>query len=114
MVIYGIKNCDTVKKALRSLDSKNLNYEFHDFKKLPPTKNLINKWLKTIDWQTLVNQRGLTWRRLPEEIKQATTNKVKAIELMLANPSIIKRPILENGDKIIVGYDEQVYNSLHG
>lgn len=109
--IYGIKNCDTVKKALRFLDRKQCEYEFHDFKKEPPTKKQIDTWLKKIDWKILLNMRGMTWRKLDEATKDAI-NKTNAIKLMLEKPSIIKRPIVENGNVILVGFDEQEYNQL--
>lgn len=109
--MYGIKNCDTVKKARTFLEKNKIDYEFHDFKKEPPTKKQIEQWLQQVDWQILLNMRGMTWRRLPET-EQENINKSKAIKLMLSNPSIIKRPILEVKTKIFVGFDENTYQKL--
>ena len=109
--IYGIKNCDTVKKALGFLTKHNINYEFHDFKKEPPTKKQIEQWLQQIDWKVLLNMRGMTWRRLAESEKE-NINKTKAIKLMLEQPSIIKRPVLKVSNKIIVGFSEDDYKKL--
>lgn len=110
MKMYGIKNCDTVKKAKTFLEKNNIDVEFHDFKKEGVTKTLINQWLKHVDWQTLLNKRGLTWRRLPDSVKETITSKITAIDLMLEKPSLIKRPVLDTGKKIIVGFDETAYN----
>ena len=109
--MYGIKNCDTIKKAQAFLTEHNIAFEFHDFKKDNLTKEQITTWLKSIDWKILLNRRGTTWRRLPEDIKE-NINETKAIQLMLANPSMIKRPVLEANDKLFVGFDEQVYATL--
>lgn len=109
--IYGIKNCDTVRKALKFLDAKKITYEFHDFKKEPPTKKQIDAWLKQIDWKILLNMRGMTWRKLDDATKESI-NKTNAIKLMLEKPSIIKRPIVEKGNKLIVGFDQEEYKTL--
>lgn len=109
--MYGIKNCDTVKKARKFLEENNVDYEFHDFKKTAPTKKQIDTWLKHIDWQVLLNMRGMTWRKLDDDTK-AAINKTNAIKLMLENASIIKRPILEVGTKLFVGFNPDDYESL--
>ena len=108
--IHGIKNCDTVKKALKWLDKNEIEYEFQDFKKTPPNKAQINKWLKVIDWEILLNRRGMTWRKLDDEQKEGI-NKTKAIQLMLDNASIIKRPILEFNKQIMVGFKDADYEA---
>jgi arsenate reductase (glutaredoxin) len=109
--VYGIKNCSTVKKALNYLDEHQHEYQFHDFKKVPPTKIQIQTWLKTIDWKVLLNMRGMTWRKLSDEEKN-TINKTNAIPIMLENPSIIKRPIVETGNETLVGFNEDEYANL--
>ncbi len=109
--MYGIKNCDTVKKARQFLEKHDVDYEFHDFKQQPPTKSQIETWLTQIDWQILLNMRGMTWRKLSDEEKE-NISKTKAIELMLEKPSIIKRPVLEVGKKVSVGFDEAHYQKL--
>ena len=103
MEMYGITNCDTVKKARAYLDKKKISYIFHDFKKEPPTKQQIDTWLKQVPWEELLNMRGMTWRKLSDS-ERADIDKTKAIQLMLEKPSIIKRPILENNGKIILGF----------
>jgi arsenate reductase len=108
MEMYGITNCDTVKKARAYLEQKKISYAFHDFKKEPPTKQQIDTWLKQIPWQELLNMRGMTWRKL-DEAERSAINKTNAIKLMLEKPSIIKRPILEFGNKIILGFDPIAY-----
>ena len=112
MKMYGIKNCSTVKKAQCFLNTNNQAYSFHDFKTAGLTQTQIEDWLQHVDWQALVNKQSLTWRRLPESIKVETTNAIKAMELMLAHPSVIKRPILETANKVIVGFNENDYNNL--
>jgi Spx/MgsR family transcriptional regulator len=109
--MYGIKNCDTVKKARKFLDAKEIEYEFHDFKKTPPTKTQIDTWLKSIDWKILLNMRGMTWRKLSESEKESI-DKTNAIKHMLDNASIIKRPILENGKTTLVGFTPEEYEAL--
>ena len=106
--MYGIKNCDTVKKARSFCEKQAIDYQFHDFKKTPPTKLQIETWLKQIDWQTLLNMRGMTWRRLAESEKE-NINKTRAIKLMLANPSIIKRPVVEVKHRVLVGFAAKTY-----
>ena len=109
--VYGIKNCSTVKKALTYLDEHHHEYQFHDFKKEPPTKTQIQTWLNTIDWKVLLNMRGMTWRKLSDEEKN-TINKTNAIAIMLEKPSIIKRPIIETGTETLVGFNEDEYANL--
>lgn len=109
--MYGIKNCSTVKKAMVFLDEHNIPFEFQDFKKQPPTREQIMHWLTQIDWQVLLNMRGMTWRKLTPEQKEGI-NQERAIELMLEKPSIIKRPILKANGKIRVGFDSEVYAAL--
>ena len=108
MEMYGITNCDTVKKARAYLEQKKINYTFHDFKKAAPTKKQIDTWLTQVPWEELLNMRGMTWRKLDEN-ERVTINKTNAIKLMLEKPSIIKRPILENNGKIILGFNPASY-----
>lgn len=111
--IYGIKNCDTMKKAMQWLDEHGVDYQFHDFKKSGLDEKLLKSWIKQTGWQTLVNQRGTTWRKL-SETDRADLDEPKAIKLMLANNSLIKRPVLEWNDKMHVGYNEADYQRLFG
>jgi arsenate reductase len=109
--IYGIKNCDTMKKAFKWLDDNGVDYEFHDFKKAGLDVKQLKDWVKQLGWEALVNRRGLTWRKLPEAEREGIT-EAKAIKLMLANPSLVKRPVLANGKKLHVGFKPDEYASL--
>ena len=111
MIIYGIKNCDTVKKACRWLNDNGIVFEFHDFRVDGLTENTINEWLKTVTWQDLLNRKSTTWRQVDPAQRDAL-NADSAIQLMLTSPTIIKRPVLVNGDKIIIGFNEQNYMTL--
>ena len=106
--IYGIKNCNTVKKALDWLDAHNIAYTFHDYKKEGVDEKKLKAWVKELGWETLLNRQGTTWRKLPDDIKEGI-NHSKALQLMIENPSIIKRPLIDNGKQRIVGMDETVY-----
>lgn len=102
--VYGIKNCETVKKALAWLDGHAVKYTFHDFKKEALTPALLDGWLKTVGWETLLNRKGTTWRGLPEKVRDAIDAR-SARALMLENPSIIKRPVVVKGAAVTVGFD---------
>ncbi len=111
--IYGIKNCDTMKKAFRWLDENGIAYEFHDFKKQGVSTALLNAWMETADWQKLLNKAGMTFRKLPDEDKQEIDQE-KSIELMTANPSMIKRPVLDVDGVVHIGFKPEVYEGLFG
>jgi arsenate reductase len=111
--IYGIKNCDTMKKARTWLDSKKLAYSFHDYKVSGIDKTTLEGWAKTMGWEILLNRAGTTFKKLPEADKVELTEK-KAIALMLAQPSMIKRPVLEAKGKLTVGFKPEVYKKLFG
>jgi arsenate reductase len=103
-VVYGIKNCDTMKKAFAWLDAHQVAYEFHDYKKagVPPGK--LKAWARQVGWEKLANTRGPTWRKLPDA-KKAGLNEARALALLEENASAIKRPIVEVGSKLLVGFD---------
>lgn len=111
ITVYGIKNCDTVKKARRWLEANGVTFQFHDFRDDGINEQTIQIWLKSVSWETLLNKRSTTWRQV-DQTQRDTINKESAIELMLAFPSIIKRPVLVNNDTILVGFDEAHYKSL--
>ncbi|MBX9705662.1 MAG: ArsC family reductase [Gammaproteobacteria bacterium] len=111
MKMYGIKNCSTVKKARAFLEKHHIDYEFHDFKTDGVTKTLLNAWLKHVDWQILLNRQGLTWKRLPASTRE-NINKTNALAIMLEQPSIIKRPVLNIGSKVLVGFNEDEYRKI--
>jgi len=109
--IYGIPNCDTMKKARRWLQANGIEYDFHDYKKLGvPEKNLKN-WVKQAGWETVLNKRGTTWRKLDDGFKD-NIDVAAAIQVMLNNPSIIKRPVLESGKLLLIGFNEDQYKQL--
>ena len=109
--LYGIKNCDSVKKARRWLEKNQLDYQFHDFREdgLSPTQ--VKAWVKELGWETLLNTRGTTWRKLPER-QRSNVNQQKAIDLMLEQPAMIKRPVLKLGKKYYVGFKPDQYQEL--
>ena len=109
--IYGIKNCDTMKKAFAFLESRKLAYEFHDYKKdgVPPGK--LDEWAKSAGWEKLANTRGPTWRNIPDAEKVGLTG-ARALKLLEKYPSAIKRPVLEAGSKLLVGFDPGDYAKL--
>ncbi|MEX2474981.1 ArsC family reductase [Marinobacter sp.] len=104
MKIYGIRNCDTVKKARKWLDEQSIAYEFHDFKKDGLSEPMLSRWEDTVGWEALVNRRGTTWRKLPDEVRD-TISAQSAHDIMLDNPSIIKRPVVEHEGDVTVGFN---------
>jgi len=110
LTIYGIPNCDTMKKARTWLESHDVPYEFHDYKKAGIDEARLSAWSKKAGWETLLNRAGTTFRKLPDSDKTSLTEK-KAIALMQAQPSLIKRPVLELGrGKILVGFKPEIYS----
>ena len=111
ITIYGIKNCDTMKKARAFLDKKGVAYDFHDYKAKGIERARLEAWAKKAGWETLLNRAGTTFRKLPDKDKDGVTKK-KAIALMLAQPSMIKRPVLElPGGKVLVGFKPEEYKA---
>lgn len=106
--IYGIKNCDTVKKARKWLDVHEIKYQFHDFRIDGLTAEMIDQWFKSVGWESLVNRRSTTWRQLTDAQKENIDEQSAAV-LLLDNPTLIKRPVLENDSGIIVGFSETSY-----
>jgi arsenate reductase len=112
IIIYGIKNCDTMKKARAALDKRGVKYDFHDYKTQGIDKAKLEGWAKKAGWETLLNRAGTTFKKLPDKDKENITEP-KAIKLMLAQPSMIKRPVLElGGGKILVGFKPDDYAKL--
>ena len=111
MTVYGIPNCDTVKKARAWLDGLGIAYTFHDFKKGGVPEARLDSWLQAAGWETLVNRRGTTWRSLPDEAREGVTQAAAARALMLRQPSVIKRPVVEWPDgRITVGFDPAAWS----
>jgi arsenate reductase (glutaredoxin) len=108
VTIYGIKNCDTMKKARAWLDTRGIAYAFHDYKALGIESGTLQRWARELGWERLLNRAGTTFRKLPEAEK-AELSEEKAIALMCSQPSLIKRPVLDIGGKLIAGFDPAVY-----
>ena len=109
--MYGIKNCDTIKKARKWLETENIDYTFHDYKKDGVDEGLFKVWLSELGWESVLNRRGTTWRKLPDEQKD-NMNEASALEAMLDNPSIIKRPLLAHNGKNVLGFKADEYASI--
>ncbi len=106
--LYGIKNCDTVKKARTWLDKNSIEYSFHDFRTDGLEEALLQRFCSVLNWDTLLNRRSTSWRQLSEEQK-ADLDEQKALQLMLEIPTLIKRPILDTGTQLIVGFKAETY-----
>jgi arsenate reductase (glutaredoxin) len=110
MIVYGIKNCNTVKSALDWLKKNNVEFEFHDYKTKGITDAKLKAWSKQVGWESLVNKRGTTWRQLDEAVQKKVTNEAAAIGLMKEKTSVIKRPLIENNGKVVaLGFGEEEY-----
>lgn len=128
ITVFGIPNCDTVKKARVWLQEQNVEFIFHDFKKNGLTRGTVENWLNHVDLDLLINRKGTTWRALTDEQKASCDNRDAAISLMMASPSIIKRPVLQiaaldnpnkqnenqviNTQQVVVGFSAQLYQPL--
>lgn len=108
ITLYGIRNCDTVKKARTWLDSRKIDYVFHDYKTAGIAADRLQGWCKELGWETLLNRAGTTFRKLPEADRQDLDAR-KAVMLMLAQPSMIKRPVLDLGRQRLVGFKPELY-----
>jgi arsenate reductase (glutaredoxin) len=110
-ILYGIPNCDTVKKARAWLDEHGVAYAFHDYKKAGVDEVALRRWIDTLGWEKLLNRQGTTFRKLPDDDK-TDIDSDKAVGLMLAHPSTIRRPVIVSGDAVIVGFDPARYLDL--
>jgi arsenate reductase len=113
MKIFGIPNCGTIKKARAWLDDRDIAYEFHDYKKASIHREHLERWCSQLGWEKVVNRAGMTFRKLPDEKKQNLT-EARAIALMLAQPGMIKRPIIESNGRCMAGFDEVAYRAAFG
>ena len=109
--LYGIRNCDTMKKARAWLDRQGVPYRFHDYKAEGIERSRLDRWASTVGWEVLLNRAGTTFRKLPERQKEGL-NKERAIALMLDQPSMIRRPVLEAGGRLLVGFKPEQYATL--
>ena len=109
--LYGINNCDTVKKARRWLEEHGVEYQFHDFRQDGLDKKQLSGWVEQLGWEAVVNKRSTTWRNLSDKEKDIKTN-AQAAKLLVANPTLIKRPVTENNKTLLVGFKETEYKKL--
>jgi Spx/MgsR family transcriptional regulator len=109
VTIYGIKNCDTMKKARSWLEAHGVAYQFHDYKAEGVTRERLEQWLGSVGWETLLNRAGTTFRKLPDADREGL-DQAKAVVLMLAQPSMIKRPVLELDGTLLVGFKPEAYS----
>jgi Spx/MgsR family transcriptional regulator len=109
--LYGISNCDTMKKARRWLEEQGIEYHFHDYKKEGVNEEQLRAWAARVGWETLLNRRGMMWRKLSPEVRDAM-DETHALKVMCDTPSIIKRPVLVQGDQVLVGFSEESYREL--
>ena len=113
MIVYGIKSCDTVKKATTWLTKKKIKFEFHDYKKEGISEAKLKGWSKQVGWEKLVNKKGTTWRALVEDVQLGVTNVKAAVALMKEKTSVIKRPLIEMDDQVmVVGFNEDEYKKV--
>jgi arsenate reductase len=113
IAVWGIKNCDTMKKARSWLEAHGVAYAFHDYKVEGIARERLEGWAKKVGWEVLLNRAGTTFRKLPEAERQNVTEK-KAIALMLAQPAMIKRPVVERGATLLVGFKPEIYEKAFG
>lgn len=110
-ILYGINNCDTIKKARKWLEQNNIEYEFHDFRKDGINSIQLTAWATELGWEKLINKHSTTWRNLPDESKE-NINETLALYLMEEQPTLIKRPVLLSTDHIMIGFNEKQYSTL--
>lgn len=111
ITLYGIPNCDTIKKARTWLDGRSVSYRFHDYRKEGVDEGRLKAWVEELGWETVLNRAGTTFRALPDADK-ADLDAAKAVKLMLAQPAMIKRPILDLGDRRIAGFKPAIYEDV--
>ena len=109
LTLHGIPNCDTIRKARKWLTEHDLDYTFHDYRKDGVPKTALKKWCAELGWEKVLNRRGTTWRKLDEKTK-SSINQSKALQLMQEHPAMIKRPLLVDGDDLILGFKAENYS----
>ncbi|EEA93060.1 ArsC family reductase [Pseudovibrio sp. JE062] len=110
--MYGIRNCDSVRKARKLLDESKVDYTFHDYKKDGADENALNEACKTFGWESVLNKRGTTWRKLDDETKAGVSDQASAIALMMQETSLIKRPLITGGKQLLLGFDASSWGEI--
>jgi Spx/MgsR family transcriptional regulator len=110
ITVYGIPNCDTIKKAFNWFKKQKIEIDFWDYKRSGITKEKLTGWCKQVSWEILLNKKSTTWRSLSLPVQEKITSQAAAIKLMIENTSIIKRPVVEYGDNIFIGFDEEKFS----
>ena len=111
LTMYGINNCDTIKKAKKYMEAQEVAFDFYDYKKEPVPQDLLKGWLEEFGWEVVLNKRGTTYRQLDKEDKEDIDNE-KAFDLLVENPSMIKRPIFQSGEQALVGFQYSAFNAF--
>lgn len=106
IIIYGIPNCDTIKKTINWFNEHEITFHFHNYKKSGIEKNTLKKWCKLVEWEMLLNKKGTTWKKIQPNFVDVEINESIAIDIMLENNSIIKRPVITFNNKLLVGFNE--------
>lgn len=112
--LYGIDTCDQVRKARQWLRARGVQVHWHDFRRDGLAPERLATWMTHLPWDALLNRRGLTWRQLPDPVRAAVVDASSATELMLSHPTLIKRPVLEVDERIVVGFSEALYTNVFG
>ena len=107
VTVYGISNCDQVRKTLAWLRENEIGFRFHDFRADGIERGMLDRWCSHLPWNSLLNRRGLTWRSLDESLRAQVVDQTSAIELMLAHPTLIKRPVVEIADRLLLGFSAE-------
>ena len=108
ITVYGIRNCDTVKKARKWLDEHGVEHRFHDLRANGLEAGRLDTWIRAVGWEALLNRRGTTWRRLPSDVREGIDANTAAA-LMLEHPAVIRRPVIEHGRQVLVGFDAEAF-----
>jgi Spx/MgsR family transcriptional regulator len=111
MKLNGIPNCDTVKKARAWLDARGIAYDWVDFRKTPPSAEDVARWSRAVGWETLLNRRGTTWRSLDAASRDRVVDAPAAVRLMAEHPTLIRRPVIERGSEVVVGFSDEAYSA---
>jgi len=110
--MYGIRNCDSVRKARKLLDESKVDYTFHDYKKDGADENALNEACERFGWESVLNKRGTTWRKLDDETKAGVSDQASAIALMMQETSLIKRPLITGGKQLLLGFDAALWGEI--